>query len=151
MLELSDRLQLPLLVPGQGQKDVTHNEALVMLDMLVQPVALSASISTPPESLEAGACWLVPAGATGDWVGHEGAIACWTAGGWRYAVPATGWTIWIIDENIMLRHRDGTWRQETAPGLPVSQPSGGVVVDAEARIAVNLILDRLREAGLIAM
>jgi hypothetical protein len=35
--QISARLALPLLAAGQAGKEVTHNEALTRLDMLVQP------------------------------------------------------------------------------------------------------------------
>ena len=35
----TNRLKLPLLYSGQAQKEVTHNEALNLLDVLVNPVA----------------------------------------------------------------------------------------------------------------
>ena len=38
MPELSANLSLPLLMPAQAQKHVTHNEALQVLDALVQLV-----------------------------------------------------------------------------------------------------------------
>ena len=36
MSESTARLALPLIAPGQAQKEVSHNEALAALDLLVQ-------------------------------------------------------------------------------------------------------------------
>ena len=80
----SARLRLPLLIPGQGQKDITHNEALVSLDLLVQPVVQSRTTQQPPETVAEGACWLVPEGAGGPGAGRRIRSP---AGGWRLAVP----------------------------------------------------------------
>lgn len=151
MADVSARLGLPLLVPGQGQKDITHNEALLQLDMLVQPVVLTASALVAPENREAGACWLVPPGAGSDWAGRDGEIACWTSGGWRFVVPREGWTVWVADEAVALRRVGGIWRNHPSVGAPVVPPSGGAVVDAEARIAINALLDRLRDSGVIGL
>ena len=147
---MSARLGLPLLVAGQGQKDVTHNEALVMLDMLVQPVVQSAGVAAPPEVAAEGMCWLVPQGASGVWANRAGAVACWTAGGWRFAEASEGWTVWVADEGLAMRHREGAWRQVAAVGTPVAPPVGGGMVDVEARGAIDAILDRLVAAGLIS-
>jgi len=38
-LPSTPRLALPLLAVAQAQKEVTHNEALALLDLLVQPAA----------------------------------------------------------------------------------------------------------------
>ena len=150
MSDLSSRLRLPLLIPGQGQKDVTHNEALLLLDMLVQPVVLSASTHLPPASPDLGACWLVPMEASGDWAGRDDSIACWTEGGWRFLPPQEGWTAWVVDANIVLRRWGEAWRRDVIVGENIPQPSGGSVVDVESRAAITAVLDRLLEAGLIA-
>lgn len=123
--EMSARLGLPLLVAGQGQKDVTHNEALVMLDMLVQPVVQSAAIAAAPEVAVEGVCWLVPQEASGAWANRSGTMACWTAGGWRFAEASEGWTVWVADEGLAMRYREGAWRQVAAVGMPVASPVGG--------------------------
>jgi len=41
-------LGLPLLVPSQAQKTVTHNEALLILDSLVQLAVLDRDRTEPP-------------------------------------------------------------------------------------------------------
>ena len=38
MSEMTDRLLLPLLATAQAQKEVTHNEALTLVDLLLAPV-----------------------------------------------------------------------------------------------------------------
>ena len=55
------RHQLPYLAVGQAQKEITHNQALVRIDALLQPL-VEAELSAPPASLaesQAGKCWLV--------------------------------------------------------------------------------------------
>jgi hypothetical protein len=47
---------LPLIEPSQAQKHVTHNEALAVLDVLVQTTATSRSLTAPPTAVVAGAC-----------------------------------------------------------------------------------------------
>ena len=41
-------LSLPLILPNQAQKHVTHNEALHRLDLLVQLTVLDRDRDTPP-------------------------------------------------------------------------------------------------------
>ena len=148
MADISARLGLPLLIPGQGQKDITHNEALAMLDIVVQPVVQSASQLIPPAASE-GECWLVPDGSTGEWAAHAGALACWTSGGWRYASASEGWTAWVVVEAVRFRRHDGRGQRDMIAGSSVALPEGGAIVDAEARVAIAAILDRLRIGGLI--
>ena len=42
------RHELPLLSFGQAQREVTHNEALLLVDRLLHLVALSRSLAIPP-------------------------------------------------------------------------------------------------------
>lgn len=163
--EVSDRLALPLLHAGQAQKEIFHNEALIRLDMLVQGKAESADLAAPPASPLRGQCWIVAASATGAWAGHEGSLAAWTAGGWRFALPVEGMEMWVGDRSHRMEYRGGAWEDAAVreDGLYVAgervvaaqQPaiadvSGGSAPDAEARAAVNEILAMLRLHGLIA-
>ena len=54
--ETTARLGLPFLQAGQGQKELTHNEALAMLDIAVQPVVLEVGLATPPATPLPGQC-----------------------------------------------------------------------------------------------
>jgi hypothetical protein len=64
--DLSPVLSLPLIQPAQAQKHVTHNEALRMLDVLVQLAVASRSLTAPPTFPADGARWIVAPGATAD-------------------------------------------------------------------------------------
>ena len=153
MTETTTRLGLPLLVAGQGQKDVTHNEALLALDMLLHPSVRSRSVLIPPEAPDAGSCWLVPAGAEGAWSGRGGAIACWTDGGWRIRELPEGASVAIEDEAVRLRLAGGAWSLEAPrnfPAAPIQDPVGGSIIDGEARATVSAILARLTQLGLLS-
>lgn len=152
MPEITARLGLPLLVAGQGQKDITHNEALFALDVLLHPSVRSRQVIAPPGVADIGACWLVPAGAIGAWSGKTDAIACWTAGGWRYFSLPDGSCLRIEDEAVSVQRSGETWIKVAPRNYPadaVQGPEGGSNIDPEARAAIVSILDRLRELGLI--
>ncbi len=108
------RLELPLLAAGQAQKHVTHNEALLRLDVLVQLAVLSRATAEPPATPSEGDAYLVPAGATGAWAGHDAAIALRQDGGWTYLAPQPGWRAVVLDEEIAVIFLDGAWRGEGA-------------------------------------
>jgi hypothetical protein len=101
---------LPLLESAQAQKHVTHNEALLLIDGALQLAVASRTLAAPPGSPTEGARYLVPAGASGDWAGHEGDVALYAAQAWRFLTPAVGWRMWVAAESLFLLH-DGTgWR-----------------------------------------
>jgi hypothetical protein len=151
MAEATGRHGLPLLVAGQGQKDITHNEALEAVDALLHAVAESRTTGVPPAEPTVGQCWIVAAGATGAWAGQDLQLASWTAGGWRFRAPAVGVTLWVRDEARRMRWNPG-WVAEGptgVPGLPLALPEGGTTIDSEARASIATIIVRLRELGLI--
>ena len=53
MADISPHLLLPYLVAAQAQKHVTHNEALRLLDALVQLSVLNLNLTAPPVSPKA--------------------------------------------------------------------------------------------------
>jgi hypothetical protein len=103
------RLQLPLIASEQAQKHVTHNEALLLLDALVQ-IRLDALAQTePPADPEPGETYGIGAAATGAWEGHDGQLAAWSEAGWRFAEPAEGWLAWDISGGQPVVLRAGGW------------------------------------------
>ena len=86
----TDRFGLPLLAAGQAQKEMTHNEALTMLDLAIALTVERDDLSAPPSSPGAGLCWIIADGASGEWSGREGQIAGWTDAGWRFLLPRAG-------------------------------------------------------------
>ncbi|APL94460.1 hypothetical protein Sj15T_04010 [Sphingobium sp. TA15] len=159
------RWALPQLFAGQAQKELFHNEALARIDMLLHGAVESADQDEPPASPAVGACWIVAAGAGGAWEGQDGALACWTEGGWRFAAPREGLSLWVADRGHAMRHDGAHWedcavradgfyvggeRVVGAAAAAIADPAGGATVDMEARSALAAILGALRTHGLIA-
>ena len=159
------RFALPLLSAGQAGKELTHNEALSRLDLLVQPAVEAVGLDQPPAAPVAGQCWVVGSGGSGAWAGHAGDIAGWTDGGWRFATPVEGLRGWCISSAKPITYLKGLWQEGDvrctrlvvdgqpvvgARGAAVPEPTGGTTVDEGARAAIGAILVRLRQHGLIA-
>jgi len=164
MTDVSARFSLPFILPGQAQKEVYHNEALAGLDAALHPAVEEAPLATPPGDPAAGQSWIVGAGATGAWAGHEDSLACWTAGGWRFVAPAPGMLAWNIDLGCWLHWSGTAWSSGELPATAlviagdqvvgprlstVPSPSGGTIIDAEARTAIDALIVTLRSHGLI--
>jgi hypothetical protein len=92
------RLTLPYIEAAQAQKHVTHNEALGLLDQLVQAAVLDRDLNTPPSAPMEGDCYIPAAGATGAWAGKAGSLAYRRDGVWLFATPRVGWMVWVVDE-----------------------------------------------------
>lgn len=108
-MDMTPRLNLPYIAPQQAQKQVTYNEAMRTLDMLVQPVVKSGSIATPPGSPAEGDAYLVDASPTGAWSGKAGSIAGFVDGGWSFFTPRDGWLLYVEDDDVFIQRQSGSW------------------------------------------
>jgi len=75
MAEESAKLRIPYIAAAQAQKHVTHNEAMTLLDTLVQLSVLDKDLSTPPAEPEEGDTYIVASGGAGAWIGWDNRIA----------------------------------------------------------------------------
>lgn len=163
MTETSHRFGLPFLVPGQAQKEIFHNEALVAVDALLHATVEGAAAGAPPAEPAAGESWIVADPATGAWSGASESIATWTDGGWRFFAPVPGMLAWNKAAGLWTRWTGSEWSQGTLPAsalliggqqvvgarlAEVPSPSGGTVIDAEARASVVALIATLKSHGL---
>jgi len=134
--ETTPRHALPLLQPGQAQKEMTHNAALIRLDIALNSAV--EGIATDPDVLDPlpGQAWIVGPDAVGAFAGAADALALWTISGWELVAPVPGQQ--CLDRALgSLRVYDGTiWA--AAPAL--TAPQGGGTIDAEARSAIETII-----------
>lgn len=165
MADATECWGLPLLQAGQSQKEITHNEAIVRADALLHLAVESRAAGTPPAAPVPGQSWIVAPSASGDWAGHGGDIAAFQAGGWSFLLPREGCLAWVRDEGRFAIRTHTGWRSDAWPAggvevggarvvgsqqAAIATPSGGMTVDAEARMAIEAILAALRTHGLIA-
>lgn len=139
------RFALPLLATAQAQKEVTHNEALTLLDALVHPAVEDGPLGVPPASPAAGQCWIVAAGASGEWAGQDEKLAIWSAGGWRFASPRSGMRVVRSSDGVWFRFDGVAW----VPPEAIATPAGGVTIDSEARSAIAALILLLDAHGLL--
>jgi hypothetical protein len=109
MSDATTHLLLPYILAAQAQKHVTHNEALRILDGLVQLSVIDRDLTSPPGSPTDGDRFIVGSGATGDWAGWDLNIALWTDGAWLRLPPRTGWRTWVEDESLLLVYDGAGW------------------------------------------
>lgn len=165
MSELTDRYALPLLQVAQAQKEVTHNEAIAGIDALLHLAVETALLAVPPVSPAAGQAWIVAAAATGIWSGHAGEVASFGSGGWRFVVPREGCVAWLRDVQRFAVRTVGGWRDDgwpaagirigsrlalAAPPAAIGVPTGGAIIDAEARSGIAALIMALRGQGLVS-
>lgn len=158
------RFALPFILPGQAQKELFHNEALALLDGLVQAAVEEEPIAEPPANPLPGQCWIAAAAASGAWTGSDHALAVWTQSGWRFAAPVPGMLVWNRAAGLWLHWTGASWSDGRLPAAAifvggqkvvgerqptVPSPSGGTTIDAEGRTAIDAVIVALRSHGLI--
>lgn len=117
MSETTAHLALPFIMAAQAQKHVTQNEALRLLDGIVQLSVLDRDLIAPPGSPADGDRYIVASGATGAWAGWDLNVALWTDGTWLRLPPRTGWRAWVEDEGLLLVYNGSTWIGTTPTAL----------------------------------
>lgn len=95
MVNTSARANLPLLVPNQGAKELTHNEAITQLEGICIGSVFDLGIDEPPGSPDEGLTVIVGDNPTGVFVGHTDAIAHFYNNSWKFYNPQDGWVVTV--------------------------------------------------------
>ncbi|MFD1796901.1 DUF2793 domain-containing protein [Paracoccus aurantiacus] len=139
MSDSTTNLLLPYLMAAQAQKHVTHNEALRLLDGLVQLSVKSRSEISPPAGPSDGDRYIVASGATGGWAGWDLNVALWTDGAWLRLPPREGWRAWVEDEAVLLVRNGAGWQPVIPAALDDLTRLGiGMVASAGAPFSAKL-------------
>ncbi|WP_426267862.1 DUF2793 domain-containing protein [Sphingomonas sp. LHG3443-2] len=161
----SQRLGLPFLSAGQAQKELTHNEALLLLDALVHGCCPAAPSNVPPPAPEAGLTYICGDNPVDAWAGHPHHVASYSDNGWRFTNPVEGLELLDRASGRRWHFASGTWslgivrasevRVEGVKVLgtqrpPIANATGGTTIDSEARSTLAQILTALRAHGIIA-
>lgn len=147
MSDTSPILSLPLIAPAQAQKHVTHNEALLLLEAVVQLAVQDRDRSSPPALPVPGQRHIVASGAADAWTGQEGAVALWDGVAWRFVPPRAGWRAEVLAENIAVLH-DGTgWHPEELDLNNLDGVGIGTASDSVNRLAVASDATLLTHSG----
>ena len=139
----SARFDLPYLFAGQAQKEFTVNEAIARIDALLHG-AIEGEASSPPAGPEEGECWLVGSSPVGAWADRAGQIACHQAGNWLFVVPVDGLRVFNRSAGQILLFSGG-WQAPSAPAAP----TGGTIIDSQARTAIAALVSALQQAGVL--
>ncbi len=134
MTDTSPILAMPYIQPSQAQKHVTHNEALRLLDMIVQLAVLSAASGTPPTTAEDGDRYLVGPTGQGAWADHDHDIAVFVDADWQFLAPQAGWVAQVLDTGAEVVFDGSIWAgrsQNNLPGLGI-----GAAYDGYNRLVV---------------
>lgn len=132
---------LPLLFAGQAQKEFFVNQALSLIDALLQHSVVS-SLDAPPNTVSDGEAFRILAPASAEWIGEEDSLAVSIGGAWHFVRPNAGMMIFDQQHGQHLVFTT-QWEAASSPATP----NGGSVVDVEARAAINHLIQELERLG----
>ena len=118
-MDYTTNLKLPLLIPNQAGKEIIHNEALIILDNIVQNGIISKNLSTPPENPNTNDIYIVGQNAIGYWENKDGQIAFFD-NGWRFIEPREGFIFWINDVNKLHCYNGINWVEISSSGSSIT-------------------------------
>lgn len=130
-------LGLPFIEGGQAQKHVTHNDALRILDTVVQIAVTDMVRTAPPVSPAEGDRYVVASGATGAWAGRVNAIAVWQDGAWAFTAPKAGWCLWSIADASIFVFDGTTWQMLSPTSNNVSRLGVNTAADDPNLLSVK--------------
>jgi hypothetical protein len=163
MSDATPRFGLPFILPGQAQKEIYHNEALMLIDAALQAAVEGAPLAEPPAAPSLGQSWIVASSPSGAWAAKADQLAIWSEGGWRFVEPAPGMAAWDKQAQRRIHWNGAEWSAAMPVGSlviagqqvvgsrqpAVPSPSGGTVIDAEARVALAALTAAIKSHGLI--
>jgi len=132
-------LVLPYIAAGQAQKHVTHNEALSLIDGLLQLSVVSRGLNIPPGTVVDGNRFLIGSSPATEWLNHAGQIALRMEGAWRFLIPRKGWQMWVEAENLLLIYDGTNWNSQNQPTVlqNISLLGVNAAADATNKVSVN--------------
>ncbi|MEL7218329.1 MAG: DUF2793 domain-containing protein, partial [Pseudomonadota bacterium] len=102
----TNTLSLPLLFPGQAQKEFYVNQSLTLIDALLHRTVL-ATLASPPANAADGQTYRVADAADGAWSGHDETIAIFIGGDWQFIPPVEGMQVYDQDAGQFACYRSG--------------------------------------------
>lgn len=139
---------LPELAQQQANADITHNEALILIQAVALNGVIDKDLNTPPVSPAEGDAYIVADGspaASGAWTGWENHVAVYYGGSWRF-VPGRdnlGAVLTMGADQIGLR---AYVRDEGLLYVWTGSPPAWTALDVGALLAANNLSDLINVA-----
>ena len=117
-MDTSTNLKLPYIQPAQAQKHLTHNEAIMALDVLAQICVLDKDLPEFVGSPTEGDCLIIASNASGEWLGKDKYITAYQDGAWMFYPPQIGWLTYVADEGQLYVYDGVDWIISVQNALP---------------------------------
>ncbi len=101
------RMKLPYLVASQAQKEITHNEALEIIDVLLHAFALAIE-NIPPDVPAKNDCYIIGTEPRGEWENYSNGLAYYTSG-WNFIDATEVLTVWVRSNRCHYTYDGTSW------------------------------------------
>lgn len=135
------------LQPSQSQPEVIVNAGLRTLEASISIRVLDKDLTTPPASPVASARYIVAAGATGAWAGHDGKVAYLQGDTWYFLTPQAGWFAWADDEAQRYQFVSGGWAAFSGGAISVLGPDESPPVNIANVSSIEFVNSVVEDLG----
>lgn len=117
----SPDLGIPFIDQSQGTPEVTHNEALLLLQAVTNGV-IDRGVNTPAVGPTIGDAYIIGSAPTGAWAGRANCVTIWSGTAWDFipgetsaGTPITmgarqeGMRVWVRDEDALYIWSGSAW------------------------------------------
>jgi hypothetical protein len=133
-------LKLPFLMQGQINKDITHNEALILIDAVLNSSLKSLNkFSKPPTNLKEGELILISETSEGNFQNFPSHLAFYN-NGWRFILPKEGFYIWVSDIKRMCVYNGKNF----VPALSLNEEEIAPSSESLNQNEIKLLEDRIK-------
>jgi Protein of unknown function (DUF2793)/Chaperone of endosialidase len=109
MSDFTNALRLPYLFSSQADKHVTINQSLEMLDNILMANVSESDQNAPPTAPSEHFKVLIGGQPTGLFVGHINELAVFLDGDWHFALPRSGWIVFLSSAQKYLVFDGTSW------------------------------------------
>lgn len=109
MTETTNNLKLPLLIQSQANKELCHNEALIIIDAILNNGIKLKDLTEPPETYSTGDLFLIGNNATGIYTNHDNQLTFYY-NGWHFLIPRAGMLLFSIVDAKLMYYNESSWK-----------------------------------------
>jgi hypothetical protein len=146
-------LGIPFIDAGQGQPEVTHNEALLLLQAVTNGV-IDRGVNDPPVGPTIGDSYIIGAAPTGAWAGRANCVTIWSGTAWDFipgetsaGTPITmgarqeGMCVWVRDENTLYVWTGTEWLNFASTPATATDYGQRAITGNTTTIAITAAVD----------
>ncbi|GAT75192.1 hypothetical protein EHRUM4_04000 [Ehrlichia ruminantium] len=106
----SINLKFDLVMHNQAHKEITVNEALIKIDMLMNNCVLELQCNTPVKEILSGDMYIIGSEPTiPEWKNKKDYLTYYYINQWYFIEPKTGLTVWLKSKNQSYTYNNAEW------------------------------------------